>query len=586
MKSKDIIFICTLPFLLLLYSCQKETQYVSELQMASQYVEQSPDSALLYLNLIENPRGLNQEQYASYCLLLTEAMDKTYAVHTSDSLISFAANYFEKKKNINKKAKAWYYMGRVNQDLLQAEKAVDYYLKAIPYAERTNEYRLLALIYNQISNLYRQQKLFEKALFAAQKSYSYCVLTKDSTDISYSLRDIARTYSFINPDSALAYCQKALSYAEQINDVGIQASILNDMGVTYEQMGNYEEALNSMHQAVTIADNDDERNLNHMLLGSLYLKMDKIDLAKEYLEKAYESHNEYIKAGANYYLYSINKNLHNYENALYYYEQYQTKKEAVEQNERKDEVLKLTHEYEQKELKKEMELRTVRERFFYSSCILFLLIVLTIGYFLYTRYRFSRERLLRLRDKQIQYEKELRLLSEEQIKENRLQIESNREKLISKEEALQSIQRDLLNYNTKLLKAENELIVLRREEHSFRNKLFEQSNLPEQIKAAGVNTRKKDCPYKPFTIKNFPELIASLNEVYNHFVDRLQKKYPQLKERDLEICYLLKAGAKTGNIAEIIAMTPNAVTKKKRLILNKMEIIDQEVSLEEFLETF
>lgn len=49
---------------------------------------------------------------------------------------------------------------------------------------------------------------------------------------------------------------------------------------------------------------------------------------------------------------------------------------------------------------------------------------------------------------------------------------------------------------------------------------------------------------------------------------------------------LVKAGAKTGNIASIIAMTPNAVTKKKRQILQKMEVVDESVTLERFLATY
>lgn len=56
--------------------------------------------------------------------------------------------------------------------------------------------------------------------------------------------------------------------------------------------------------------------------------------------------------------------------------------------------------------------------------------------------------------------------------------------------------------------------------------------------------------------------------------------------RDVEICCLVKAKAKTGNIAVIIAMTPNAVTKKKRQILEKMEIVDENVTLDSFLSTF
>jgi tetratricopeptide (TPR) repeat protein len=507
--------------------------------------------------------------------------------HTSDSLISIAANYFERQKNTFRKAKAWYYMGRVNQDILQAEKAIDSYLKAIPYAESIQQYRLLALIYNHTSNLYRQQKMYEKALSSAEKAYEYCKLTGDPNMVAFGLRDLGRVYLFMDQvDEAIDYYRQALQLAEENNNTEQQVSILNDIAVAYETLGNYREALSTVTRANTLTCNEDDKLTNYVSLGSLYIEMNQPDSAKLYLDEAQKSDNVFVQAGANYYLYLLSKDKDSFENALAYYEQYQKLNYEATQSEQKEEILKLTHQYEQRELKKEMELRTMRERFVYSCLILFLLVVLAVGFFVYLRFRWSQERVLRLQEKQIQYEKELRLLSEEQIKENREQIASNHHKLKSREEALKSVQRDLLNYNTKLLHAENELITLRREEREFRNKLFEQTGLNEKIRIAGLDFRKKDTFNKPFTVRNFPELTQTLDEIYNNFVQRLQERYPQLKERDLQICCLLKAGAKTGNIADIVAMTPNAVTKKKRQILDKMEIIDKDASLEELLDAF
>ncbi len=570
-----------------LFSCTERHTRVADFQEVSRYMDTSPDSALLLLEAIEEPDRLSQEQYAMYCLLTTEAKDKTYKPHLSDSLISVATRYFDVHNDDVAKAKSWYYAGRVNQELLQAEKAIECYLKAIPYAELTSQYRLLALIYSHTSNLYRQQKMFDNALASARKSYDNCLLTKDTVSIAFSLKEIGGVYLFMNQrDQTLDYYYQALALAKEYRNADLQMSILNDLGLAYEQAGNFAEALRVTYEAMALTVDDEDRYTHYLSLGNLYLQMHQADSAKYYLEAADRSSNAYIKGGASYYLYLLSKDEQVYQDALRYYEYYQEKKRQTEQTEQKEEILKLTHQYEQRELKKEMELRTVRERFFYSCCILFLLIVLTVGYFLYMKYRWSRERLLRLKEKQIQYEKELRLMSEEQIRHNREQIEVNRQKLVNKEEVLQSVQRNLLNYNTKLLKAENDLIALRREEYAFRNKLFEQTGISERIRIAGTDSRKVDSVYKPFTSRSFPELIRTLNEIYNGFANRLQQTYPQLKERDLEICYLLKGGAKTGNIADVIAMTPNAVTKKKRQILDKMEIIDGNASLEDFLTAF
>lgn len=285
-------------------------------------------------------------------------------------------------------------------------------------------------------------------------------------------------------------------------------------------------------------------------------------------------------------MYKTNIAQKNYKEAIEYNEKYLIVKNMIDKTNQKEEILQLTYQYNQREMENLMIQKARHERLVYLCFIFILLAITTFGFYLYIHYRWSHEQTLRLKEKRIQQEKELRLQSLEQIEHNKIVIEHNKRKLISKELDLQIAQRSLIVYNTNLLKVENELISLKREELEFRGKLFSQSELYEMIRCAGVDSRKKDINCKPFHLKDIPLLIDKLNELYNDFTVRLEKAYPKLKERDIEICCLVKAGAKTGNIASIISMTPNAVTKKKRQILEKMEMVDENVTLDRFLLTF
>jgi hypothetical protein len=64
---------------------------------------------------------LSRRQYAEWCLLLTQARDKNYIAPTSDSLIRAAVDYFEHHGPASRQMLAYYYMGRVSQDLQRAE---------------------------------------------------------------------------------------------------------------------------------------------------------------------------------------------------------------------------------------------------------------------------------------------------------------------------------------------------------------------------------------------------------------------------------------------------------------------------------
>lgn len=121
-----------------------------------------------------------------------------------------------------------------------------------------------------------------------------------------------------------------------------------------------------------------------------------------------------------------------------------------------------------------------------------------------------------------------------------------------------------------LLGKEQEIDKLREERVSLQNELFEKTGLGKRIRLAGKELSKEDTSSKPFTTKEFLILIEAVDNIYKGFSTQLKESYPSLNESELKICYLLKAGAKTKNIAAIIPMTPNAVTKKKQKIKEKM----------------
>lgn len=570
----------------MLGGCGPSGVHAPELLLAERIMEEHPDSALHILKQMPDSFYMDDENQALYGLLLTEAMDKTYAVHTTDSLIAFAAQYYEQTDDTHHKAKAWYYWGRVSQDLLYRDRALECYLKAIPYAQQTKFYRLLIMIHNYMATLYRQEDIYDKALESAYKSKNYCILSHDTSRMMYALRNIGRIYLFQErSDSSFYYYNKALELAEKSHSIDAKATILNELGACYRQVSDYENAIRFIQSSIPLK-NANERYSSYLSLARLYFELNQLDSVEYYLDHAKNSKNLVVHEGVYQYNYELAKARGDYKKAIEYNECYQSLRDSISHANERRNILILTYKYDYKELKNKLETQAAQERLFYILFILFLLAATAVGGYCYIRYRWRQEKLLRLQEKRLQQEKELRLQSLEQIRLNAQQIRANELKLKSKEEDLKVAQRELLVYNSRFLNVENELIKLKREEREFKNKLFQQTGVVERIKAAGVDCRKKDISCVPFTMKDYPMLVEYLNEYYEGFTDRLCQMYPKLKEQDVKVCCLVKAGAKTGNISSIISMTPNAVTKKKGQILKKMEIVDQAVSLEQVLRDF
>lgn len=223
--NKPTLHFSIVLFLGLLFSCDQEVSR-KELKEAESLMLSHPDSALHMLESIPSPEKMSRVDYAAYCLLLTEAQDKTYYTFTSDSVIRVAAEYFLDKGDNHVKARVYYIWGRVHHALLHYLKAHECYLQAIPFAQKENNYPLLLRIHNQCGNLYRNRKLYDKALSSLHEALRYCQLADDQKNLPYCLRDIGRVYLFKGEmDSTFHYYQEALNIVRK-NELRTAESVI------------------------------------------------------------------------------------------------------------------------------------------------------------------------------------------------------------------------------------------------------------------------------------------------------------------------------------------------------------------------
>ena len=70
---------------------EQPKELLPELSYAESLMQRCPNSALVVLDSMEVPSPSDKFQYATWCLLITQARDKNYIKHTSDSLINIAS---------------------------------------------------------------------------------------------------------------------------------------------------------------------------------------------------------------------------------------------------------------------------------------------------------------------------------------------------------------------------------------------------------------------------------------------------------------------------------------------------------------
>ena len=298
---KNNLYVFFLFFITGLMSCSHHSGLYEH---AEKIMSQHPDSVLTLLSTIQDVNDLSEKDRAMYYLLLTEAEDKTYKKHESDSLIAIATEYFDKTDDVKRKAKAWYYRGRVVDDLKDAPRAQDYYLKALQNEMEITDYAFLGRLYNSIGMLYTYQEVYEKAVFYQKKSLRSFELLKDSIGQSFVLRDLGRNFTALSEnDSAIFYYERALI----IGDKSSKPSIYKELGNLFMNKGDYSKAYECLKSTLCFPLKKTVLDPVNLAFGKLYQKTNKIDSAYYYLNICVASPRLQTRAGAYYFLAELEK---------------------------------------------------------------------------------------------------------------------------------------------------------------------------------------------------------------------------------------------------------------------------------------
>lgn len=466
---KNNLYVFFLFFITGLMSCSHHSGLYEH---AEKIMSQHPDSVLTLLSTIQDVNDLSEKDRAMYYLLLTEAQNKTYVKPTSDSLIAISTQYFDKTEDWGRKAKAWYYRGRINQDLGDALHAQDYYLKALQDENQINDYILIGRIYSSIGMLYTYQNVYEKALPYQRKALDRFALMQDSVGISYVLRDIGRTFTALEKkDSAIAYYEQALLVCSSRNKplvYGELASLYIDKGEYLKSYKYIQKVLSSPSKKVLL-------DPTYLTLGKLFHKTNQIDSAYFYLRLCTNSPIIKTRAGAFYYLAQLElekKHWKNYAINQIQYEELRDSINLIKQTEsiRKMESLYDYHQAESKFLKAKILLDKMEIRYLYvclfgGVCLICVVIGVICVYFSMKRKRMKlceqREKLFVLKKKreedQIRLEHNEKMIQclEKQLEESSMAYTEKEKELM----ALQKLKLEAENQTLKCVKTEKQLLI-------------------------------------------------------------------------------------------------------------------------------
>lgn len=606
MNTKRSLHLFVITFAIVIsgfYSCEKNYPLPKEMSMAKEIMLERPDSALKILEEYKDIDDLPVQLRATYNLLLIEARDKNYVVHTSDSLINTVVNYFEHSDDPVMKAKAYYYQGRVYKDMQQVEKAALCFKKAETVANGTKEYRLQALICNEMGILSLYQELLDDAVTWHEKAYKAILLSGDSNSVSYVLRDLGRVNVMLKDyDKALSLYREAFDAAQKNKQQSIAAGILYEIGWQYDLRGISDSTIIYMSEAFKMDPSLFQQEQSCLGLAEAYRKVNKLDSARFYLNKCSNSNNNYTKAGFYMGLSRVEEDAGNYKESLAKYKLSSDYQDSIRSISSAEALAGVVAKYDNEKLENEKnqilleKTRAWRNYYFILSASLMLTVAFVIIFFTFKR---RKERQLRENINKL-------IVYENQIAENNKMLKAN-------ETWIRKTVKQMSEANDELAKKENQLTLLQRKteeteelkretEHlertmrDLKDQISSLSKKKRQIIAMNEQIKSQTSlierlqvwtPGDPFlSDAEWAHLPELMNHQFNNFSKRLEENFPDLTMHDIRICNLTKLGLTNETIANLTNCKYESLLTKRTRIKKLRMHLDGDVSLEEIIQRF
>lgn len=555
-----------LPFLLLcttFFSCRDGGKSESILRTADSLMEGHPDSALSILrrDSLEICRS-GKDYRLWYALSRTEADDKCYILHVSDSTIRAAANYYNSHGSDLQRVRANYLLGRVYCDMHLYGHALTSFNKAITVESENdstiNRYKARSATW--AGYVYEVKGLHKDALRYNKLAYGYAKQAGAQVTEVYSLRDIGRSYSYLKQNNtAIPYYRQAAKKAKAIGDANLYNMVMEELAGIYIEEGQLDDAYSALNTPF-LATTDKDISSHYYVWAYYFEHTGQLDSAVAYNKRGMSYSNNTEKRDACLDIIRILNKQGKRDEAMEYYDKYSVYSDSVtasELNETSDMLSQV-----EKNIDIERKNTVLAETKTYLTILLSVIIftVIVVSLILIKHYSNVKKRIREQQERANNYLSQLQETEMQKMKRNEERIAQLETELSVSNEKLTEIRKSLMRNEAEMLAKQNEHMLFK-EKHR------------ELLIADLADTDVYKLYHTPNAVPSsadYHRLVEALNKAYNNFTKRLKEFYPDINDNEVWICCMVKAGLSSKEICNISPYSYSSLGMAKSRLYFKM----------------
>ena len=446
------------------------------------------------------------------------------------------------------------------------EKQMTALIQAYQLLPQFDEPAFASQVCQALGNAYMYRDLYDESLHYNREAIAYALQEKPhGKQLSLAYSKLGRTFAeCYKADSAQVYFEKALDQTMLLQDTTEIAVGYGQLSVAYRVSKDYAKALEyAKHELDIYLQHGDSSYIPqaYYTIGATYYYLEQLDSAKVCFEKALNTQNIYTIQGSYQALGHINRKLGNLAEAIEYNQLNNTMKDSIANMARDEMLAEMQVKYDNEKLlnqQAKLELNNLRLTLFLTFSILAIAVIVMVGSRVY---KYSQRKLA---ESKLKLQESERIINLNQQEINRMTHE------IAEADNNFNEKANLIVMQNGLLQRQNENLM-----GYFSNNVPLLKTLKEHPKA----------------IKDWKPIYELTDALQMNFYTRIKNEIPEMTEGALNICCLIRLGFTTKQIATIVGIEAESLTKRKgrirdEIMNNHPDLFTNKMPLDSFVQSF
>ena len=239
--TKVLCFVCAVVLLCVAAGCDPNKEEMNDIERAESMLRNNPEEALAIMESIDRSTIFENRELAYYALVYSEACYYNRKLISSDSLTSISVDYYDNRKDYDRRARAFFQHGMVLNLSKQYPEAIIALTESLESINKYGNVHLEGVVHRTMGDVYRARYCYKNSYQEYCLAYDCFHILQLKYHAYYTKYNMGQAAAKMrNYDEAEKILIEVRDYSIENNDMDLLCAVLHELCDIYLKQYEYE----------------------------------------------------------------------------------------------------------------------------------------------------------------------------------------------------------------------------------------------------------------------------------------------------------------------------------------------------------